>query len=129
MSWRQTISRAACLNAGYTYLDTEDRDTGLALIRRPRHSGFLGMTLTPVSRLEVSPRAVFVGARSDVKALSTTERVEAPSYWRFDLYARYRIGALAPYLRAQNLNDRRYEEANGFPASGRRIAGGLEVSF
>jgi outer membrane receptor protein involved in Fe transport len=87
------------------------------------------MTLTPVSRLEVSPRAVFVGARSDVKALSTTERVEAPSYWRFDLYARYRIGALAPYLRAQNLNDRRYEEANGFPASGRRIAGGLEVSF
>ncbi|HEY3171834.1 MAG TPA: TonB-dependent receptor [Thermoanaerobaculia bacterium] len=129
LSWRQKISRAASLDAGYTYLDTEDRDTGLALLRRPRHSGFLGMTLTPVSRLEVSPRAVFVGPRSDVKALSTTERVEAPSYWRFDLYARYRIGTLVPYLRAQNLNDRRYEEANGFPAPGRRIAGGLEVSF
>jgi len=129
LSWRQTITTAASLDAGYTYLATEDRDTGLPLIRRPRHSGFLGMTLTPVSRLEVSPRAVFVGARSDVKALSTTERVEAPSYWRFDLYARYRIGPLAPYLRAQNLNDRRYEEANGFPASGRRIAGGLEVTF
>jgi len=129
LSWRQTISQALYLDAGYTYLDTEDRDTGLALIRRPRHSGFLGMTLTPVSRLEVSPRAVFVGARSDVKALSTTERVEAPSYWRFDLYARYRIGPIAPYLRGENLNDRRYEEANGFPASGRRIAGGLEVAF
>jgi vitamin B12 transporter len=129
LSWRQAISTAASVDAGYTYLDTEDRDTGLPLIRRPRHSGFLGMTLTPVARLEVSPRAVFVGSRSDVKALSTTERVEEPSYWRFDLYARYRIGTLAPYLRAQNLNDRRYEEANGFPASGRRIAGGLEVSF
>jgi vitamin B12 transporter len=129
LSWRQKISTSASVDAGYTYLDTEDRDTGLALLRRPRHSGFLGMTLTPVSRLEVSPRAVFVGRRSDIKALSTTERVEAPSYWRFDLYTRYRIGSLAPYLRAQNLNDRRYEEANGFPAPGRRIAGGLEVSF
>jgi len=129
LSWRQAISSVTSVDAGYTYLDTEDRDTGLALIRRPRHSGFLGMTLTPVSRLDVSPRAVFVGPRSDVKALSTTDRVEEPSYWRFDLYARYRMGSLAPYLRAQNLNDRRYEEANGFPASGRRIAGGLEVSF
>src|SRR6266536_2074461 len=129
LSWRQAISSVTSVDAGYTYLDTEDQDTGLALIRRPRHSGFLGMTLTPVSRLDVSPRAVFVGPRSDVKALSTTDRVEEPSYWRFDLYARYRMGSLAPYLRAQNLNDRRYEEANGFPASGRRIAGGLEVSF
>jgi vitamin B12 transporter len=129
LSWRQTLSTAASVDVGYMYLDTEDRDTGLALIRRPRHSGFLGMTLAPVSRLEVSPRAVFVGPRSDVKALSTTERVEAPSYWRFDLYARYRIGPLVPYLRAQNLNDRRYEETNGFPAPGRRVAGGLEMLF
>jgi len=129
LTWRQTISTSTFLDVGYTYLETEDRDTGLALLRRPRHSGFLGMTLMPVSRLEVSPRAVFVGRRSDVKALSTTERVEAPSYWRLDLHVRYRIGPLAPYLRAENLNDRRYEEANGFPAPGRRIAGGLEVSF
>jgi vitamin B12 transporter len=129
LSWRQKISRAACLDAGYTYLDTEDRDTGFALLRRPRHSGFFGMTLTPVSPLEVSPRALFVGRRSDVKALSTAERIEAPSYWRLDLYARYRIGSFAPYLRAENLDDRRYAEADGFPAAGRRIAGGLEVKF
>jgi vitamin B12 transporter len=129
LSWRQSLASDVLVDAGYTYLDTEDRDTGLDLLRRPRHSGFLGMTLVPVSRLEISPRAVFVGRRADVKALSTTERIEAPSYVRFDLYARYRIGAFAPYLRAQNLTDRGYAEVEGFPAPGRRIAGGLEVAF
>jgi vitamin B12 transporter len=129
LSWRQTISTAVSADAGYTYLDTEDRDTGLSLLRRPRHSGFLGGTLTAVNALEVSPRAIFVGRRADVKALSTTERIEAASYVRFDLYVRYRIGSFAPFVRAQNLTDRGYAEVEGFPAPGRRIAGGLEVSF
>ena len=129
LSWRQLLFRDVSMDAGYTYLDTEDRDTGLELIRRPRHSGFLGVTVAPVPSLEVSPRAVFVGSRSDFSALSTSVRIEAPSYWRLDLYARYRIGSVAPYLRAQNLNDRRYQEATGFPAAGRRIAAGVEVEF
>ena len=129
LSWRQSIASDVLVDAGYTYLDTEDRDTGLDLLRRPRHSGFLGVTLAPVAGLEISPRAVFVGRRADVKALSTTERIEAPSYVRFDLHARYRIGAFAPYVRAQNLTDRAYAEVEGFPAPGRRLAGGLEVAF
>jgi len=129
LSWRQKVRQTVSVDAGYTYLDTEDRDTDLSLLRRPRHGGFFGLTLTPVPALDVSPRAVFVGRRSDVEALSFGERVESPSYFRFDLYARYRIGSFAPYLRAQNLADRAYAEADGFPAPGRRIAGGLEVSF
>ena len=129
LSWRQKIATTASFDAGYTYLDTEDRDTGLSLLRRPRHSGFLGVSIAPTARLEISPRAVFVGRRSDVRALATTERVESPSYLRLDLYARYRIGSLAPFLRATNVNDRQYSEVEGFPAAGRRISGGLEVSF
>jgi vitamin B12 transporter len=129
VSWRQEIAAPVTLEAGYTYLDTEDRDTGLDLLRRPRHSGFLGATLTPSRGLEISPRAVFVGRRADVEALSTTVRIEAPSYVRFDLFARYRVGSFAPFVRAQNLTDRRYAEVEGFPAPGRRIAGGLEVAF
>jgi vitamin B12 transporter len=129
LSWRRDLVKGLGLDAGYTYLDTEDRDTGLELIRRPRHSGFLGLTATPAANLEVAPRAVFVGRRADADALSTSERVEAPSYWRLDLYARYRMGVLAPYLRAQNLTDRSYAEADGFPAPGLRLAGGLEVTF
>ena len=129
LSWRQAISTAVAVDAGYTYLDTEDRDTGLELLRRPRHSGFLGTTVEPVAGLQISPRAVFVGRRADVRALATTERIEAPSYVRFDLYVRYRIGSFAPFVRAQNLTDRGYAEVEGFPAPGRRIAGGLEVAF
>jgi vitamin B12 transporter len=129
LSWRQKVVEQASFDLGYTYLDTEDRDTGLPLLRRPRHSGFVGLSITPVARLEISPRAVFVGRRSDVRALATTERIEAPSCVRFDLYARYRIGALAPFFRATNLSDRDYAEVEGFPAPGRRISGGLEVTF
>ena len=129
VAWRQAIARPVAVDAGYTYLDTEDRDTGLALLRRPRHSGFLGMTVAPAAGLEISPRAVFVGRRADVLALSTTTRIETPSYVRVDLYARWRMGRFSPYVRAQNLTDRSYAEVEGFPATGRRIAGGLEVEF
>jgi vitamin B12 transporter len=111
------------------YLDTEDKDTGLPLIRRPEHSGFAGVTLEPIRSLIVSPRAVYVGRRADVLGTNSLVRVESPSYWRVDFYARYTIGVFSPYVRGQNLLDEEYEDANGFPAAGVRVAGGLEVAF
>jgi vitamin B12 transporter len=108
--------------------DAENRVTGSALPRRPRHRAYLGATLSAVEKLTVSLRATFVGRRADVDALSFLP-IEAPSFVRYDLFARYELAYLAPYARVENVMDRKYEEANGFPAPGRRFAVGLEAKF
>ncbi len=123
---RGDIGAGVALDAGFTYLQATDLGTGLALIRRPRDSAFVGLVLHPLAALEIAPRAVFVGRRPDNDAL-TGRRTEDASYLRFDLAARYPLGTLVPYLRVQSLTDRAYAEVNGFPATGRRYSVGLEV--
>jgi vitamin B12 transporter len=125
---RQDLRRALSVDAGYTYLDAQDRGTGLALIRRPRHRAFLGASWQPLDRLSLAPRATFVGSRPDNDAL-TGKRVESPSFLRLDLFARYALGRVAPYARVENLADRRYAEVNGYPAPRRRFAAGIEARF
>lgn len=128
LSWRQELTARLDADAGYTYLKGEDRTTGRELLRRPRHRAFAGLTWRPVRALSVSPRATFVGRRDDVDAL-TFSRIQDPSYLRYDLFARYELAFFAPYLRLENLTDRRYQEAAGFPAPRRRYAAGLEAKF
>lgn len=132
-AFRQDLTREIALDVGYTWLDAKDLGVGRELIRRPRHRAFLALVLEPLSGLTVSPRATFVGRRTDNSA-TTSAPVEDPSYVRYDLFVRYALvslggGRLAPYLRLENATDRRYEEVAGYPASRRRVAGGLEVAF
>ena len=127
-SWRQEVSAKLDVDAGYTYLEGEDRTTGKDLLRRPRHRAFVGLTWQPVHALAVSPRATFVGRRDDVDAL-TFDRITDSSYIRYDLFARYELAHWAPYLRLENVTDRSYQEAAGFPAPRRRYAAGLEAKF
>ena len=122
------------LSASYTYLDGEvlvsasDFDpvyaVGQALLRRPKHQGSLsaqgggdrlgaGATLFLVGR----------GADSDFLGLGLTE---SGGYTRLDARAHARVArGLEAFLAAENVLDRRYEEALGFPALGRGIRAGL----
>lgn len=128
LALRQDLSKRVGVDVGYTYLDAENRITGGPLRRRPRHRAYLGASFHPVGALAVSPRVTFVGRRADLDALTFAD-TEDPSYVRFDLFARYELAHFAPYLRLENLTDRRYQEANGFPAPRRRYALGLEAKF
>jgi vitamin B12 transporter len=128
IGWRQRISDRVEVDAGYTWLDARDRVTGDDLLRRPRHRAFLSAAWRPVPRLSLAPRALFVGRRPDVDAV-TRRREDLPSYVRLDLFTRYDLGRVAPYARLENATDRRYEEVDGYPAPGRRWAGGVEVRF
>jgi vitamin B12 transporter len=127
-AWRQDVAATLSMDVGYTYLDAQDRDSGLPLIRRPRHRAFVAASWKATESLTVSPRATFVGSRADNDAL-TGQRAEDPSYVRLDLFARYDLKPVAPYVRLENLGDRRYEEVDGYPAPRRRFAAGLEARF
>ncbi|MFN2634120.1 MAG: TonB-dependent receptor domain-containing protein [Thermoanaerobaculia bacterium] len=128
IAWRQPLTSGLAADASYRYLDARDRETGLPLIRRARNSASVGLTIEPLPGLDLSPRAALVGPRADFDAL-TRERVRDPGYVRIDFFARYRAGLFAPYVRMENLADRAYAEVDGYPAPGRRWAGGLEVRF
>jgi len=128
-SWRQPFLAGLSADATYTYLDAENRVTGAALARRPRHRAALGLDWTPLSGLDVLPRVSFVGRRPDGDPL-TGRAVEDPSYFRVDFSVRWQATPLlAPYARLTNAFDREYDEAAGYPAAGRLVAGGLEVRF
>ena len=129
LGWRQEISDRLDVDAGYAWLEAEDRGTGDDLLRRPRHRAFLSVTARPFARFSISPRVVFVGRRLDADGVTFERGIEVPSYVRIDLFTRYDLGRFAPYARVENAADRRYAEVDGYPAPRRRWAAGLEVRF
>lgn len=127
---RGAIGPSAWARAAYTFLDTEDLDTGLPLLRRPRHRASLtvGGELGKGATAELS--GLFVGERDDVDA-ATYARVASPSYFRLDAAVtgpRF-LEHLAPYARVTNLLDRDYSEVAGYPSPGVRFVAGLDVAF
>lgn len=111
-----------------TWLKTEDRATGLELLRRPEWSSALVLTARPGDWI-LNLEGRYVGERADADA-ATFERTGNPDYLRVDLAARWRArGWLAPYARVQNAADEEYEEVLGYPAPGRTLIGGVAVGF
>ena len=111
-----------------TYLKTEDRDTGLRLLRRPEMSSNLVASYI-AKRWTANVTGQYVGRRDDVDPL-TFDRAESSSYTRFDLGGEWRVTrTVAPYARIENVTDREYAEALGFPAPGLTIVGGVALRY
>ncbi|MBK6405426.1 MAG: TonB-dependent receptor [Holophagales bacterium] len=127
---RGVLSAATWARAAYTWLDSQDLDTGLPLLRRPRHraSASLGGDLGRGASAELT--GLYVGERDDVDA-TTYARVTSPAYFRVDLAATgpRLLEHLAPFVRVTNLLGRDYVEVAGYPSPGRRWVVGLDVSF
>jgi vitamin B12 transporter len=127
---RGALSASAWARASYTWLDAEDLDTGLPLLRRPRHraSAAFGGDLGRGASAELT--GLYVGERDDVDA-TTYRRVTNPAYFRVDVSAtgpRF-FDHVAPFVRVTNLLDRNYDEVAGYPSPGIRFVVGLDASF
>lgn len=116
------------VRANGTWLDAEDRETGDELLRRPRETANLLVTLSPGDwRLNLEGR--YMGRRADVDPV-TFARSGSPSFATLDLAARWEaLSWLSPYARLENATDESYAEVLGFPAPGRRLVGGVAVDF
>jgi vitamin B12 transporter len=119
---------AANLRADATWLDAEDRITGLPLLRRPEWRASTVATWTP-AEWSLSATATYTGERDDVDPI-TFERRPNPAYERLDVAVRY-LGwpRWSPYARVENLIDEAYAEALGFAAPGRQWIGGVSLRF
>jgi len=123
-AWTSFQVPALRLRWNMTLLDAVDELNGLPLLRRPRESSSLLVSL-PGKRMGLHLTGRYVARRPDVDPV-TFARSENPGYVRFDLAAHWkRSGRLTPYARIENLADREYAEALGFPAPGRTVVVGL----
>lgn len=115
------------LDASYTYTSTQILNAPLAfdpllaqgapLLRRPRHAGSL-LAVYAVRRWGGNLGGTFLGRRPDSDFLGLLPPVKhAAGYARFDVGAwRAITNRVTAYVNVENVLNRQYEEAAGFPA-------------
>jgi vitamin B12 transporter len=126
------------LVGNYTYDDTRvieadnafdpTQTAGNRLLRRPLHSGSASL-FANYRTLMFTFAGYFSGERtdSDFLFLGFTRN---PGYARFDLATAYDFGrGISAYLRVQNLFDKQYQDALGYPALGREVRVGMKYRF
>jgi vitamin B12 transporter len=114
------------LSANYTFTDSEDKQTGNELPRRPEHKFNLTLNYQPWNVLNINLDLNYVGRRWDDAA--NTERSD--SYTKLDLAAYYNITDHAQLFgRVENLLDEEYEEVLTYGAPGISAYGGVKLTF
>jgi len=133
-------ARAVHARAGYTFLASQVIDStspssvvfqpGQWLFRRPRHSGFAGVSVQQ-GRVTADLNGLFIGSYVDSDFSSfVPAMVSNPGYTTWDARVAVQISRqLAGTLSIDNLADERYMEALGYPALGRAVRVGLRVRF
>jgi len=99
---------------------------GQELARRPRHSGSLTLSWTP-RRFLFQTGAVLMGERQDNDLFGVTrnpgyQNVYAALTWRGP-------GALAPFVRVENLLNARYQEVLGYSNLARSVTAGVRLEW
>jgi vitamin B12 transporter len=112
------------IKTGYTYLDTEDRQTGKQLPLRPQDK--LNITVdVSIKDFTVVAYYTFVGERFDPSVKRTLS-----SYSLVNISSSYRVSkGLTLFARGENLFDEHYEEIGTFETPGFSIYGGIRVSL
>lgn len=106
-------------------------EAGAPLLRRPKHAGSASINYT-ARRWGANLSAVGIGRRtdSDFLGLATPPIDHAAGYVRADTGGWYELQChVTAYIAIENLLDKRYEEAAGFPALKTNFRAGLRFRF
>ncbi len=108
----------------YTYTDSENKEDGSRLLRRPLHKGSFNLNLYPLDAVKLSLSAVYVGERDD-----TGSRI-LDAYTLVNLATSYQINDnFKIFGRVDNLFDKDYEEVSGYGTAGLSGYAGIKLSF
>jgi vitamin B12 transporter len=117
------------LKGNYTYVNFDQ-----PLTRRPKHKGNVILDYQS-GPLNINFNAHVTGRRLDIDPINFNT-INTPGFARFDLAASYTFPWTAPgvkqvrfYGKIQNLADKRYQEAAGFPARPLNFLIGLQGTF
>jgi vitamin B12 transporter len=117
------------LRGFYTYLRTEDVETGKQLLRRPRHSGGVSIAAS-AGPFDLLITSAVVGTRLDNDFGGPLGEYWNASYTRHDAALTYHYGeAYEVFARVGNVLDERYDEIAGYPSPGIQYTAGTRVTF
>jgi vitamin B12 transporter len=129
--------------ASYTFLssrldrslDPTDKEVGLPLLRRPRHSGSLEINWTG-QRYDLSVSGSFVGSRRDIDPVTGARfdqngrAILNSGYAKLNAAGSYKASNLVSFFaRVENLLNQDYQEVRGFPAYRLNFIGGLRIKL
>lgn len=119
------------VSGGYTFTDTEDRDTGRPLPRFAPHRYTFGLTWEPIKPLSLFTEVHVVSSQFEREG-----RPRNAGYHRIDVGGRYRLTArqgawpaLDLVARIDNVTDQAYMEVLGFRALGIQALAGIEARY
>ncbi|HEU4889018.1 MAG TPA: TonB-dependent receptor [Thermoanaerobaculia bacterium] len=118
------------INGGftYTYLDSEQLDSGLELLRRPRHSGSAFVSVRHgISELNVI--VLRTGQRADILPILPFTRTTNDAHTTVDANVQLDLGRFTPYVKIENLTDVEYEEVRGYVSPSRRAVVGVRFTM
>ncbi len=114
------------LSGVYSYVDTQDRTSGLDLARRPRHFGTLYADYNAPFGLKIGADLRLVGPSFD----NAANTVRLDGYEVFDLRAAAPVSdAIEVYGRVENVFDADYRNAAGYASPGRGAFVGVRASM
>lgn len=115
----------------YTYTETEDEETGLELLRRPKNQAALRINWGFLAKGNLNLGIVYIGKREDINnTVYPAERITMDSYTRVDLACSYRFTEhVEVFARIENLFNENYQEVYGYATPGLSAYGGVEVEF
>lgn len=121
---RVRLSHMIDLKAGYVNLDTEDRETGQRLSRRPEHRANLQLNIVK-DAFSGTVYYIYVGGRYD-----SAIKGNLPPYSIVNLSGDYKLSrVLTTFMRIENLFDKDYEEAGGYGRPNFSAYGGIKLNL
>jgi vitamin B12 transporter len=103
------------LRGDYTFTRAIDLDTGLELLRRPKHKWSLQALWNPIDPLTLTATLVHVGEWIDVSRDGFTRGLHAPGFTVVNVAANYQVNPnLKTFARIDNLFNEHYQNPTGF---------------
>ncbi len=109
--------------ANYTYTHTEDKATGLPLLRRPEYKSGFNLCYSP-KKANINLSWIHIGTRKDIG------QITLPSYELVNLNTSYNLtDRFSIFGRVENLFDEEYEEVKGYNTNRRSFYIGAKIGF
>ena len=119
-----TDSLSGYANYTYTYIKSENDQYGSNYVRRPKHTGNLGLAYQITEKLGSDVNVSYVGKRLD------SGDFKMPSYTLANLGVNYQLTSnLNIYANLNNVFNKKYENVLGYGQDGRHVYVGLRGSF
>ena len=125
------LSEQLKVRADYTWTSTQDKTTGLGLLRRPGHKLSVSTIWTPRDGLTLSATVLHVSSWVDVNRDTAVfiPRLNAKPYTTVNLAGEYAVNPhLTMFARIDNLFNYQYQNPYGFDRPGFGVYGGVRLT-